>query len=75
MKKFSLKKRIIKKSFYLKVSKSFVKFVEANDRLFLFQNELSYDIDDGEKDRDILVIITLFKKYMFLNDMLIDINS
>jgi hypothetical protein len=23
--------------------------------LFLFQNENSYDIDDGEKDRDILV--------------------
>lgn len=37
------------------VSKSFVRFLESNDRLFLFQNELSYDIDDGERDRDILV--------------------
>ena len=36
-------------------SKSFVKFVETNNKLFLFQNEYSYDVDDGEKDRDILV--------------------
>jgi hypothetical protein len=38
-------------------SKSFVRFIESTDRnrLFLFQNENSYDIDDGEKDRDILV--------------------
>jgi hypothetical protein len=39
------------------VSKSFVRFIESPDRnrLLLFQNENSYDIDDGEKDRDILV--------------------
>jgi hypothetical protein len=37
------------------VSKSFVRFVESKNKLFLFQNEHSYDVDDGEKDRDILV--------------------
>ena len=41
------------------VSKSFVRFVEANNRLFLFQNEYSYDVDDGEKDRDILISTSL----------------
>ena len=41
------------------VSKSFVRFVEENNRLFLFQNEYSYDIDDGEKDRDILISTSL----------------
>ena len=40
-------------------SKSFVRFVEDNNRLFLFQNEFSYDIDDGEKDRDILISTSL----------------
>ena len=41
------------------VSKSFVRFVEDNNRLFLFQNEFSYDVDDGEKDRDILISTSL----------------
>ena len=40
-------------------SKSFVRFVEEKNRLFLFQNEFSYDIDDGEKDRDILISTSL----------------
>jgi hypothetical protein len=43
------------KVFFYSVSKSFVRFLEANEKLFLFQNEYSYDVDDGEKDRDILV--------------------
>lgn len=53
------------------VSKSFVRFLDpsasswdsssssGSNKLFLFQNEFSYDFDDGEKDRDILVSTSL----------------
>jgi hypothetical protein len=52
------------------VSKSFVRFLEAGERLFLFQNELSYDVDDGESDRDILISTSLVSQICKSNDEL-----
>ncbi|CAF0882629.1 unnamed protein product [Brachionus calyciflorus] len=44
-------------------SKSFVRFLENDNKLFLFHNELSFEIDEGETDRDILVSTSLVTQF------------
>jgi hypothetical protein len=54
-------------------SKSFVRFLEPTEnKLLLFQNEYSYDVDDGEKDRDILVSTSLVSQICKNDDDLLN---
>ncbi|RMZ96318.1 semaphorin-1A-like isoform X1, partial [Brachionus plicatilis] len=44
-------------------TRDFVRFLENDGKLFLFQNEKSFEIDEGERDRDILISTSLVTQF------------